>query len=122
MDRRGIDIDGVTHVINYEIPNEAESYVHRIGRTARAGAGGVALSFCDPTERGYLRGIERLIQGRLTVIGEEPAAPPPDARGKGKKPRGKPSGKPWHKRGRPGAKAANASNPRTGARRRKRAA
>ena len=45
---RGIDVDGVTHVINFELPDEPESYVHRIGRTARAGASGVALSFCDP--------------------------------------------------------------------------
>jgi ATP-dependent RNA helicase RhlE len=52
---RGIDIDGVTHIINYELPNEPESYVHRIGRTARAGAGGAAFSFCDPGERAYLR-------------------------------------------------------------------
>ncbi|MEM7170771.1 MAG: DEAD/DEAH box helicase [Pseudomonadota bacterium] len=71
---RGIDVDGVTHVINFELPNEPESYVHRIGRTARAGAGGVALSFCDSKERGYLRDIERLIQRRLTVIGDAPTA------------------------------------------------
>ena len=57
---RGIDIDGVTHVINFEIPNVPESYVHRIGRTARAGANGTALSFCAQDERGYLRDIERL--------------------------------------------------------------
>ena len=57
---RGIDIDGVTHVINFEIPNVPESYVHRIGRTARAGASGTALSFCAQDERGYLRDIERL--------------------------------------------------------------
>tara|TARA_R110000787_G_scaffold3947_3_gene15377 strand:+ start:1160 stop:2464 length:1305 start_codon:yes stop_codon:yes gene_type:complete len=70
---RGIDIDAVSHVINYEIPNEAESYVHRIGRTARAGATGVAVAFCDSTERGYLRDIEKLIKRRLTVIGDMPA-------------------------------------------------
>lgn len=70
---RGIDVDNVTHVINFELPNEPESYVHRIGRTARAGAGGIALSFCDPNERAYLKDIERLIKQRLTVIGEEPA-------------------------------------------------
>ena len=45
---RGIDVDKVTHVVNYELPNEPENYIHRIGRTARAGAGGVAVSFCDP--------------------------------------------------------------------------
>jgi len=70
---RGIDVDGVSHVINYELPNESESYVHRVGRTARAGAAGVALSFCDGSERGYLRDIERLIGTRLTVAGESPA-------------------------------------------------
>jgi ATP-dependent RNA helicase RhlE len=76
---RGIDVDGVTHVINFELPNDPESYVHRIGRTARAGAGGEAVSFCDPAERAYLRDIERLIQQRLTVIGEEPTGPIPRA-------------------------------------------
>ncbi len=94
---RGIDVDGVTHVINYELPNEPESYVHRIGRTARAGAGGVAVSFCDPAERDYLRDIELLIQRRLTVIGEEPAKAAPKGQGKAKKFHGKS----WHKRGRP---------------------
>jgi len=64
---RGIDVDDVTHVVNYELPNVPESYVHRIGRTARAGAGGVALSFCDPDERGYLSDIERLTKRRLAV-------------------------------------------------------
>ncbi len=65
---RGIDVDEVTHVVNFELPNEPESYVHRIGRTARAGATGVALSFCDAQERSYLRGIERLTRKALTVI------------------------------------------------------
>ena len=62
---RGIDVTGVSHVINYDLPNEPESYVHRIGRTARAGAEGIAISFCDHEERAYLRDIERLI--RLTI-------------------------------------------------------
>ena len=65
---RGIDVDGVTHVINYELPNEPESYVHRIGRTARAGAAGAAFSFCDRSERPYLRDIEALTKRRLTVV------------------------------------------------------
>ena len=90
---RGIDVDGVTHIINYELPNEPESYVHRIGRTARAGASGVAFSFCDPAEHGYLRDIERLIRHRLAVIGEEPAMAPPDDRGNAKKPRDAPRNK-----------------------------
>ncbi len=59
---RGIDIDEVTHVINYELPNLPESYVHRIGRTARAGAEGIAISLCDAEERDYLRDIEKLIR------------------------------------------------------------
>ncbi|VAW10837.1 ATP-dependent RNA helicase RhlE [hydrothermal vent metagenome] len=57
---RGIDVADVSHVVNYEIPNEPETYVHRIGRTARAGAGGVAVSLCDPSEKGYLVRIDRL--------------------------------------------------------------
>jgi ATP-dependent RNA helicase RhlE len=57
---RGIDIDQVTHVVNYELPDVPESYVHRIGRTARAGAAGTAISLCDAEERGQLRDIERL--------------------------------------------------------------
>jgi ATP-dependent RNA helicase RhlE len=71
---RGIDVDGVTHVINYEMPSEPESYVHRIGRTARAGASGVALSFCDPEERGTLRAIERLTRTTVRVVGDHPFA------------------------------------------------
>jgi len=62
---RGIDVDGISHVINYDLPNVPESYVHRIGRTARAGAEGVAISFCDSEERAYLRDIERLIRMRV---------------------------------------------------------
>ncbi|AUX22702.1 RNA helicase [Sorangium cellulosum] len=65
---RGIDIEDISHVINYDLPNIPESYVHRIGRTARAGASGVALSFCDSEERAYLADIERLIQKRLPVL------------------------------------------------------
>jgi ATP-dependent RNA helicase RhlE len=64
---RGIDVDGVTHVINYDLPDVPEAYVHRIGRTARAGAAGSAISLCDETERGQLKGIERLIRLKLPV-------------------------------------------------------
>ena len=73
---RGIDVDGITHVINYELPNDPESYVHRIGRTARAGARGVALSFCEPAERDQLRDIERLTKQRLKVVTDHPYARP----------------------------------------------
>jgi ATP-dependent RNA helicase RhlE len=69
---RGLDIDGITHVINYELPNEPESYVHRIGRTARAGALGVALSFCDAGEHAYLRNIERVTKRAVTVLDSHP--------------------------------------------------
>ena len=69
---RGIDVEAVSHVVNYELPNEPESYVHRIGRTARAGAAGAAISFCDPTERGFLRDIERLTDVKITVLGVQP--------------------------------------------------
>lgn len=62
---RGIDVDGISHVINYDLPVEPETYVHRIGRTARAGADGDAISFCSAPERDYLRTIERLI--RITI-------------------------------------------------------
>ncbi|MFH1126967.1 MAG: DEAD/DEAH box helicase [archaeon] len=65
---RGIDIDDISHVINFELPNEPESYVHRIGRTARAGADGTAFSFCSADERGYLKDIERLIRQKIEVI------------------------------------------------------
>lgn len=69
---RGIDIDGITHVINFELPNESESYVHRIGRTARAGADGAAISFCDLEEKNYLRDIEKLIAKKIPVIKDQP--------------------------------------------------
>jgi superfamily II DNA/RNA helicase len=59
---RGIDVSGISHVFNYDLPNIPESYVHRIGRTARAGADGIAISFCDAEERAYLRDIERLVR------------------------------------------------------------
>ncbi|MBX3500003.1 MAG: DEAD/DEAH box helicase [Alphaproteobacteria bacterium] len=80
---RGIDVEGVTHVVNFDLPNIPESYVHRIGRTARAGATGIAISFCDHEERAYLRDIERTI--RMTIArtdrsGAPVAAPEPGTR------------------------------------------
>jgi ATP-dependent RNA helicase RhlE len=65
---RGIDVDGISHVINYDLPNVAETYVHRIGRTGRAGAAGSAISFCDREEREMLADIEKLIRRRLPVV------------------------------------------------------
>jgi ATP-dependent RNA helicase RhlE len=64
---RGIDVEGVSHVINYDLPNVPESYVHRIGRTARAGATGLAISFCNDEERAYLRDIEKLTRLKVPV-------------------------------------------------------
>ena len=69
---RGIDIDGLTHVINFDLPNVPETYVHRIGRTGRAGASGKALSFCDHEEKEYLRDITRLIKRDIPVVAEHP--------------------------------------------------
>jgi ATP-dependent RNA helicase RhlE len=65
---RGIDVDDLAYVINYEIPNISETYVHRIGRTGRAGANGTALSFCDALEKSYLHDIERLIRKKIEVV------------------------------------------------------
>lgn len=69
---RGIDVSNLSMVINYELPNVAEMYVHRIGRTGRAGAGGTALSFCDTEEKAYLKDIQKLISGTIPVISDHP--------------------------------------------------
>ena len=69
---RGIDVDGITHVINHDLPNVPDSYVHRIGRTARAGATGVAISFCAGDERALLRDIEKLIRIQVPVVNDHP--------------------------------------------------
>ncbi|GHG76365.1 DEAD/DEAH box helicase [Comamonas sp. JC664] len=79
---RGIDIDGLSYVVNYDLPNVPEQYVHRIGRTGRAGASGTAVSFCDAEEREYLRDIERTIRRNVPVVEDHPyrsgqAAPRP---------------------------------------------
>ena len=83
---RGIDVPNISHVVNYELPNEPESYVHRIGRTARAGAAGAAVSFCDENERPYLQAIERLMRSTVTagehrIAGLPSAAPHQTPRG-----------------------------------------
>ncbi|HVT51691.1 MAG TPA: DEAD/DEAH box helicase [Dongiaceae bacterium] len=69
---RGIDVDGISHVVNYELPMEPEAYVHRIGRTARAGATGIAFSLCDSEERGLLRDIERITRMKVPVVDDHP--------------------------------------------------
>jgi ATP-dependent RNA helicase RhlE len=81
---RGLDVDRVTHVVNYELPNEPASYVHRIGRTGRAGRDGVAIAFCDPSERELLEDIERLVGRRLESA--EPRRPLPSQRKSAGKP------------------------------------
>ena len=73
---RGIHIDQISHVFNYDLSHDPESYIHRIGRTARAGAVGAAISFCDPQEHEHLRAIERLIQRRLPVQRDHPSHVP----------------------------------------------
>jgi ATP-dependent RNA helicase RhlE len=87
---RGIDVDGISHVFNFDLPNIPESYVHRIGRTARAGRSGVAISFCAADERGYLRDIEGLIREKIEILKGHPyeshaaeQAPKPPSRGGG---------------------------------------
>ena len=69
---RGIDIDKLKYVINYDLPNEAETYVHRIGRSGRAGESGTAISICEPEENAYLRDIEKLINQKINPVKENP--------------------------------------------------
>ncbi len=76
---RGIDVPNISHVVNYELPNEPESYIHRIGRTARAGAGGTALSLCDHSERPHLLAIERLMRAPISVADHPQAISQPMA-------------------------------------------
>lgn len=102
---RGIDVEEISHVINYELPNDAESYVHRVGRTARAGASGTALSFCDTAEIPVLRGIERLIRHRLSEVKDHPF--PATAARSGREPRAYSPAGPARKRSAgPGARFA----------------
>ena len=91
---RGIDVDGVSHVINFDLPNDAESYVHRIGRTARAGENGIAIAFCDAEERDYLDAIEKITRQSIPVMSDHPfhaeaiatpRQPPPNRGGGGGK-------------------------------------
>jgi superfamily II DNA/RNA helicase len=72
---RGIDVDGISHVVNYDLPNVPETYVHRIGRTARAGASGIAISLCDAEEAAYLRDIEKLIRVAIPATDRRTGAP-----------------------------------------------
>ncbi len=73
---RGIDVDGITHVVNFDLPHVPDTYVHRIGRTGRAGADGTAVSLCDPSEVALLRDIEKLIRKSIPASGQRSASPP----------------------------------------------
>ena len=76
---RGINVPSISHVINYELPNEPESYVHRIGRTARAGADGAAIAFCDPSELAYLKAIEKVMRKSVPIASHRLAGPEPQS-------------------------------------------
>ena len=111
---RGIDIDGISHVINYDLPHVPESYVHRIGRTARAGAAGTAIAFCDHEERGLLRDIERTIRQSVPIMQHDlalrhvPAEQPNRRPAPARKPT---NGKPQHLRGERPAHGAHDGKP-----------
>jgi ATP-dependent RNA helicase RhlE len=112
---RGIDIDDISHVINFELPNEPESYVHRIGRTARAGGQGIAISFCDASERDYLRDIERLTRNKITAVAHDLPEMTEAQKAQAEEPRrphGHRHGKPGHKFGghKPGGGPAKKRN------------
>jgi len=108
---RGIDVDGVTHVVNFELPDVAESYVHRIGRTARAGADGAAFTLCDGEERHLLRAIEKLTRQSIPAQDRrQPGAPSLSEAPRGAAPGGR-GGKP---QGRPGASKPAHAGPRPG--------
>ncbi|WP_069095679.1 DEAD/DEAH box helicase [Methyloligella halotolerans] len=96
---RGIDVPGLSHVINFDMPNEPESYVHRIGRTGRAGAQGIAMSFCDTSEGAYLKAIERLTRTELEVSDHPFALAPSDVMRQ--QPKSKAKSGPKSKSGRP---------------------
>ena len=105
---RGIDIDDISHVINFEMPHEPESYVHRIGRTARAGGEGIAISFCDASERNLVRDIERLIRMKIEAVAHELPELTEEQRKQQDEPR-RPHGHSHNHRGhaKPGHKAGN---------------
>jgi ATP-dependent RNA helicase RhlE len=111
---RGIDIPGVGLVINYELPNVAESYVHRIGRTARAGRSGKAISLCAADERKHLKDIEKLIKMPIETIGEVPPLSAEESKNTSRRGNG-----PKKKRFHPRDKMKNAQNPGNGHRHRR---
>jgi ATP-dependent RNA helicase RhlE len=109
---RGIDIDDISHIVNFELPEVAETYVHRIGRTARAGSAGVAISFCASDERDSLRSIEKLVKQRLTVMSGPQSLPEVHVAPRHSVKRGEPQRRPGHRRfnARPGKPARTASS------------
>jgi ATP-dependent RNA helicase RhlE len=74
---RGIDVPGISHVVNFDLPDEAESYVHRIGRTGRNGADGIAITLCDPSENAKLRAVERVTRMKLAISADHTGQPDP---------------------------------------------
>ncbi|AGB46547.1 DEAD/DEAH box helicase [Mesorhizobium sp. ESP6-5] len=74
---RGIDVPGISHVVNFDLPDEAESYVHRIGRTGRNGMDGIAITLCDPSENSKLRQVERIIRTKLPIVADHLGSPDP---------------------------------------------
>ena len=125
---RGIDVEGISHVVNFDIPNVPETYIHRIGRTARAGKAGISVSLCDREERSYVRDIERLMKRQIPVFKDHPyhseaAAnstdpPPPQGRNQQRRPHG--SGGRQSSRPRPAGRGPRGSGdrrPRTESRR-----
>ncbi len=122
---RGLDVDGITHVFNFNLPNEPEAYVHRIGRTGRAGATGQAISFCSREERGHLRGIEQLTGARIDTSSiphglgiPEQAVIPAGPRTEG--PGERRAQKPRRKSGARPAQSGDRHGPKNGAKRRRR--
>lgn len=108
---RGIDIDGVTHVINYDMPVEPESYVHRIGRTGRAGAAGIAISMCTSAERAELRAIEDLIGKRIPLASNQPTPLASEAQASGVAERSRPRSQPRTQRRAPAQTQARQAAP-----------
>jgi len=105
---RGIDVDGITHVVNYDLPEEPETYVHRIGRTARAGTDGDAVSFCSARERDWLRQIEKLIRKEVPVDTDHKYHSESARRATGSDARPEPKGRQGRRRGgRPGGGGRN---------------
>jgi len=99
---RGIDVPGISHVVNFDLPDEPESYVHRIGRTGRNGADGIAITLCDPSETAKLRAVERIIRQKLPVVADHSGAPQLAAEKRAEDARAVQGDRPQRGRGNPG--------------------